>query len=163
MFSVITCQFSQSVSRSEALHRGRNEKTEYSERKKVISTGKAALKCKITTTFWILCLTLSCFNWSNVSFDSSLRCFLLLFALSFPGKSAHEFTSPLSGALIKLSIPWVSTWKDVSACLTQSQLRAQRRLQSNRCIRDYESRDSAAITPAQCLWSLNYSELPQIK
>lgn len=45
MFSVITCQFSQSVSRSEALQCGRNEKTEYSEGKKVISTGKAALKC----------------------------------------------------------------------------------------------------------------------
>lgn len=56
------------------------------------------------TKFWVLCLTLSCFNWSNVSFDSSLHCFLLLFALSFPGKAAHEFTSPLSGALIKPSV-----------------------------------------------------------
>lgn len=34
MFSVFTCQFSQSVSRSEALQCGRNEKTEYSEGKK---------------------------------------------------------------------------------------------------------------------------------
>lgn len=34
MFSVITCQFSQSVSRSEALQCGSNEKTEYSEGKK---------------------------------------------------------------------------------------------------------------------------------
>ena len=36
MFFVITCQFSQSVTQSEALQCGRNEKIDYGEGKKVI-------------------------------------------------------------------------------------------------------------------------------